>query len=163
MLKITTVESSDVSAICQIYNHYIDHTVVTFEEEPVSKVAMLARIEQTQLQSLPWLIAHHQDEVIGYAYGTPWRSRSAYRYSVEVSVYLSEAFHGRGIGSLLYESLFAELKKIGITTAIAGITLPNEKSIALHEKMGMHKVAHFKKVGLKFDRWLDVGYWQVSW
>ena len=100
--------------------------------------------------------------MVGYAYATKWKERSAYRFSAEVSVYLSNQVQGRGLGASLYETLFSKLKEGGINTVIGGITLPNPASVALHEKMGMKKVAHFENVGFKFNQWQDVGYWQLS-
>ena len=97
---------------------------------------------------------------MGYAYATAWRVRRGYRYSTEVTVYVDPGAGGRGIGSLLYTDLIAALQERGIHAAMGGIALPNDASVALHEKFGFKKVAHFEQVGVKFDRWIDVGYWQ---
>lgn len=121
------------------------------------------RIENVQGVGLPWLVAVEDDAVVGYAYATKWKERSAYRFSVEVSVYLSHQMQGRGLGAKLYEAIFSRLKEGGINAVIGGITLPNPASVALHEKMGMRKVAYFEKVGFKFNQWHDVGYWQLNW
>jgi L-amino acid N-acyltransferase YncA len=91
---------------------------------------------------------------------TKWRERFAYRFSVEVTVYLAPTFTGNGVGSQLYDALFSVLKSRSIHSVIGGITLPNLASVALHEKFGLEKVAHFKEVGFKFEQWKDVGYWQ---
>ncbi|KZY72856.1 phosphinothricin acetyltransferase, partial [Oleiphilus sp. HI0065] len=109
---------------------------------------------------LPWLVAEIDGRVIGYAYAAPWRERSAYRHSVEVSVYLEQKIALRGVGSLLYSALFEALEASDVHVALAGIALPNDRSIALHEKFEMKKVAHLSQVGRKFDQWIDVGYWQ---
>jgi len=93
-------------------------------------------------------------------YASKWHGRSAYRFSTEITVYLAPAHVGRGIGSQLYARLFPILRDRGIHAVIGGIALPNEASVALHEKFGLEKVAHFKEVGYKFDRWIDVGSWQ---
>lgn len=153
---------SDSEAIANIYNYYIEHTDISFEETPVSGSDIERRIESVQGAGLPWMVAMEDDAVVGYAYATKWKERSAYRFSVEASVYLSHQMHGRGLGAKLYETIFARLKENGIHTVIGGITLPNPASVALHEKMGMRKVAHFEKVGFKFNQWHDVGYWQLS-
>jgi len=100
--------------------------------------------------------------VCGYAYATQWNKRAAYRKTAEVSVYLSHLATGKGLGSRLYEALFTQLREKQLHIVIGGVTLPNPASIALHEKFGMKKVAHFEQVGYKFGQWLDVGYWQVS-
>lgn len=153
---------SDSEAIANIYNYYIEKTAISFEETPVSGSDIERRIESVQGAGLPWMVAVENNAVVGYAYATKWKERSAYRFSVEASVYLSHQMQGRGLGAKLYETIFAKLKEGGIHTVIGGITLPNPASVALHEKMGMRKAAHFEKVGFKFNQWHDVGYWQLS-
>jgi phosphinothricin acetyltransferase len=157
---IRDATAADAPAIAAIYNHYIRETVVTFEEEPVSGAEIARRVEKVQSASLPWLVAEAGGRVVGYAYAGPWHVRSAYRFSVEITVYLAADQVGRGIGSKLYEALFSRLRARRIHAAIGGIALPNDASVALHEKFGLRKVAHFDEVGFKFDRWIDVGYWQ---
>jgi phosphinothricin acetyltransferase len=160
--RIRPAEPCDAAAIAVIYNHYITETTVTFEEEPVAAEEIAQRIEEVQSASLPWLVAEEGGEILGYAYATPWRTRSAYRFSVEVTVYTALGHAGRGIGSKLYGKLFPILKTRDIHSVMGGIALPNEASVALHEKFGMRKVAHFQEVGFKFARWIDVGYWQLT-
>ncbi len=121
---------------------------------------MARRIEDVQSASLPWLVAEEGSQILGYAYATQWRARSAYRFSVEITVYLAPEYTGRGIGSKLYGQLFPILQARGIHAVMGGIALPNEASVALHEKFGLRKVAHFEQVGFKFNQWIDVGYWQ---
>ncbi|SDZ77474.1 arsinothricin resistance N-acetyltransferase ArsN1 family B [Microbulbifer marinus] len=157
---IRFAQPDDAEQIADIYNHYIRNTVATFETEPVSGSEMAGRITDVAANGLPWLVAEGESGISGYAYATPWRSRAAYRRSVEASVYLHTDARGRGLGSILYRALFDELKQRSIHAVICGIALPNTASVALHEKFGMEKVAHFKEVGFKFDRWIDVGYWQ---
>ena len=159
-LRCRVVELADADVISKIYNHYIDQTIITFEEAPVSANEIAQRIEKIVAHGLPWFVGELDGQVIGYAYAAPWRERSAYRYSVEVSVYLKHDVSIRGAGSLLYQALFDALEDSQVHAALAGIALPNERSIALHEKFGMKKVAHLEQVGYKFERWIDVGYWQ---
>jgi len=155
--------TSDSTAISEIYNYYIANTVITFEEQLVSASDMQARIINTNNDKLPWLVIENENnEVIGYAYANKWRTRSAYRTSVEITVYLDNKAKGKGLGKVLYQALFNDLEQKNIHAVIGGITLPNEASVALHEKFGMEKVAHFKEVGYKFNQLLDVGYWQVN-
>lgn len=158
--KIRDVLTVDATEIAQIYNHYISHTIITFEEENVSGDVISARIEAARLSHLPWIVAEQEGNILGYAYASEWNGRSAYRYSKEVTVYVSPDHVGKGLGSALYKRLLSALKSCGIHVAIAGISLPNEASIKLHERMGFSKVAQFSEVGFKFDRWIDVGYWQ---
>ncbi len=157
---IRTVRPSDAETICRIYNHYIRNTVITFEEQPLTVAEMAARIEACTA-GLPWLVYVDNDAVLGYAYAGTWKTRSAYRYSVESSVYLDPSALGRSLGTLLYEALLAQLRTQPIHAVIAGITLPNQASVALHEKFGFLKVGHFREAGRKFDTWLDVGYWEL--
>lgn len=152
----------DAAALCAIYNHYIDNTVITFEELRVEPAEFGARMAKVQHVALPWLVAESEGAPVCYAYAGPWKERSAYRFSVETSVYLAPAHTGKGWGTRLYEALFAELRKTPVHAVIGGIALPNEASIALHEKFGMRKVAHFPEVGFKFERWVDVAYWQLE-
>ena len=160
-VAIRNVSEADAEAITGIYNHYITETIVTFEEEAVSPAEIRRRILAAQSASRPWFVAGLGDEILGYAYGTGWKERRAYRYSVEVTVYVRPGHAGHGVGSKLYHRLLTALKDLGYHAAMGGIALPNEASIALHEKFGFTKTAHFKEVGFKFNRWIDVGYWQL--
>lgn len=160
MIRCATAD--DASEIANIYNYYVANTAVTFEEDPVSIDEMSERIQETLCLGLPWLVAENNGEIQGYAYGSKWKGRCAYRYSVEVTVYLSNLATSQGWGSQLYQQLFKQLKQISVHTAIGGIALPNDASVALHEKFGMKKVAHFEEVGFKFNQWVDVGYWQIK-
>jgi L-amino acid N-acyltransferase YncA len=157
--SIRDATPEDAAAIAAIYNRYVLDTTITFEEEAVTQEEMRARIAEVQTASLPWLVAT-DGRLLGFAYASKWKGRCAYRFSVEVTVYLGEGAAGRGLGSRLYAELFERLRAAGMHSVLAGIALPNEPSVALHEKMGMEKVAHFGEVGFKLGRWVDVGYWQ---
>lgn len=150
----------DAAAIVAIYNHYVATTVISFEERPVTPDEMAGRIGDV-MASLPWLVYEAGGRVLGYAYATKWRVRSAYRYSAETSVYVAPGEGGKGIGSALYQELLDQLRAREIHMAIGGIAQPNPASVALHERLGFEKVAHFKEVGRKFDRWIDMGYWEL--
>jgi len=126
----------------------------------VAAAEMARRLEEVRSAALPWLVAEAAGQAVGYAYATPWKARTGYRFSAEITVYLGPGQAGRGIGSRLYGELFPMLQARRIHAVMGGIALPNEASVALHEKFGMRKVAHFEAVGFKFDRWIDVGYWQ---
>lgn len=152
---------ADADGIASIYNYYVANTVVTFEEEPVPADEMRRRIGEVFAAPLPWLVVEADGRIAGYAYATKWKARAAYRHSVETTVYLAHGLAKQGIGSALYRELFGLLKGRGIHAAIGGIALPNDASVALHEKFGMKKVAHFEQVGFKFGRWVDVAYWEV--
>ncbi|MEM1405433.1 MAG: N-acetyltransferase family protein [Bacteroidota bacterium] len=151
---------SDDLNIANIYNYYILNSMSTFEEQPVSQGEMRLRIEQVQV-SLPWLVYETNNEIRGYAYATQWKPRSAYRNTVESTVYVRYDSYGKGIGRQLYEKLIEELKALKLHAVLAGITLPNEASMVLHEKLGFTKVGKLKEVGYKFEKWADVGYWEL--
>lgn len=152
--------AADAPALTRIYNAYVETTIVSFEEEAVNPLEIRRRMKAVRRASLPWLVAEEDGTVVGYAYATKWRTRPAYRQSVEVTVYVASDRRRRGIGSVLYDSLLDELRGHGIHAAIGGIALPNPASVALQEKFGFEKVAHFAEVGFKFGKWIDVGYWQ---
>jgi len=158
---IRPVKPQDAQDIANIYNHYVKNTVITFEEDCIDSNEMLKRIEKVSDVNLPWLVIEENDMLVGYAYATPWKARSAYRFSVEATVYLSPTQQGKGLGTQLYQALLEELKQKPIHSVMGGITLPNPASVALHEKLGMKQVAHFHQIGKKFNQWLDTGYWQI--
>jgi phosphinothricin acetyltransferase len=158
---IRNVEVEDAAQIAEIYNYYIKNTLVSFEESPVPSEEMASRIEEIS-SSLPWLVYEEKNRIAGYAYASKWKGRCAYRYSVESTVYLNPTLRGKGVGSVLYQALLDKLKSQGYHTVIGGISLPNETSIKLHEKFGFRKVAHFSEVGFKFNKWVDVGYWELK-
>lgn len=157
---IRPASPADASAICAIYNHYIEQTTITFEESLVSVDEMQTRIRDHKT-NLPWLVYCEGENVVAYAYATPWRARSAYRFSVETTVYVHKDHARKGIARALYQSLIGQLRDAKLHCAIAGIALPNEASIGLHEAFGFEKVAEFKEVGMKFGQWVHVGYWQL--
>ncbi|WP_257253574.1 MULTISPECIES: GNAT family N-acetyltransferase [unclassified Endozoicomonas] len=158
---IREVESSDIKRIVEIYNHYVRNTAFTFEEEEILASDIDFRVNKIKSDGLPWIVLINDSKVVGYAYASQWHDRSAYRFSVETTIYLDPNFQSKGLGSALYRELLKKLQSKRIKTAIGCITLPNEKSVALHENLGMKKVAHFEKVGFKFNQWQDVGYWQM--
>lgn len=157
---IRSVEVRDAGRIAAIYNHYVERTVITFEEEPLPVEAMAARVARL-MADYPWLVYERGGAVVGYAYAAPWHERAAYRHSAETAVYVDAASSRQGVGSALYRALLGMLRERRCHSAAAGIALPNDASVALHEKCGFRKVAHFHEVGRKFGRWVDVGYWQL--
>lgn len=159
---IRPASPADAAPICAIYNQYVTTTTISFEEEPVSQDEMARRIADVHDAGLPWLVLVLDGQVCGYAYTTKWRARAAYRHSVESSVYLAPELRGQGWGARLYRHLIDALRTRGLRTVIAGIAQPNERSIALHERLGFRKVAHFAEVGFKFGQWVDVAYWQMQ-
>ncbi|HTF96468.1 MAG TPA: arsinothricin resistance N-acetyltransferase ArsN1 family B [Cellvibrio sp.] len=160
-MNIRACTTSDIAAICDIYNYYIGNTVITFEEQPVSITEMQNRIT-TNTQLFPWLVYEKDGQILGYAYASRWKDRSAYKYTAEVTVYLNHLQCGKGIGTELYKALIEALAKNNIHALLACIATPNAASEKIHEQFGFQQVAHFREVGFKFGRWLDVGYWQKT-
>jgi L-amino acid N-acyltransferase YncA len=157
---IRSANNTDTQAITDIYNYFVLNTVVTFEEESITNDEMAQRIRDVQ-NSYVWLVYELNGRVVGYAYAGRWKVRSAYRHTVESSIYLDPSYTGKGIGKQLYEALIEELHTFEIHAVIGGAALPNEASVRLHESMGFKKIGHFEEVGFKFGRWVDVGYWQL--
>jgi phosphinothricin acetyltransferase len=160
--RVRPATAADCEAIARIYNHYIRDTIITFEEVEVSAQEIERRLGEVASASLPWLVVENTGAIAGYAYATKWHGRCAYRYSAESTVYLEAGQTGRGYGTRLYTELMGDLRARSIHAVMGGIALPNAASIALHEKLGFSKVAHFREVGFKFGQWIDVGYWQAS-
>jgi phosphinothricin acetyltransferase len=158
---IRSASVADASALAAIYNHYINTSIITFEEHAVADDAMAQRVVDVHSCNLPWLVYQCNGALHGYAYATRWKPRSAYRYSVEITVYTAPGASGVGIGTALYAELFAQLRLQGVHAAVGGIALPNAASIALHEKFGMKKIGEFQEIGFKQGQWLNVGYWQI--
>ncbi len=158
---IRNVRLEDAPRITEIYNPYILDTIITFEEQPVDAMEISRRIGQVLEQGLPWIVLETETGVIGYAYASAWRTRAAYRFTVETTIYLDQKFKGKGNGKLLYSALIKHIRQCGMHSAIAGISLPNEESVGLHENLGFVRVADFPQVGFKFNRWIDVGFWQL--
>ena len=159
-MNIRTVNPEDAAQIAEIYNYYIENTHQTFETEALSADEMRARIAEIA-GDYPYLVAEEDGTIYGYAHAAQFKMRQAYEFSAEVSIYVKANSKQRGIGSMIYEKLFEELKETDIHALIAGISLPNDGSVRFHEKLGFTKVAHFKEVGYKLGRWVDVGYWQL--
>ncbi|MDE5744638.1 MAG: GNAT family N-acetyltransferase [Paramuribaculum sp.] len=154
-IVIRTVKNTDIKRITDIYNHYITDTTATFEETPVSENEMDRRIKSISAK-YPVIVATINNSVVGYAYAHPWKEKSAYSSTLETTIYLSPNIQAQGIGTRLMHELIARCKKIGIHTIIACITAENTGSCAFHQKLGFKPVSHFKEVGLKFNRHLDI-------
>jgi L-amino acid N-acyltransferase YncA len=158
--SIRNAVESDAQAICDIYNGYVLGTTITFEQQAVAVPDMASRIRGTGAE-YPWFVADSDAGILAYAYATRWRSRAAYDRTVESTIYVRSDATGSGIGFPLYLALLEELRAREIHAVVGCIALPNPGSVAFHEKCGFRKVAHFPEVGRKFDRWVDVGFWQV--
>ncbi|HAY88293.1 MAG TPA: phosphinothricin acetyltransferase [Bacteroidetes bacterium] len=156
---IREATQDDLSQIVDIYNHYIKNTLITFDEEPYTVSQLSDKILSLQ-KNYPVLVMHTGDSVLGYAYAAAWKAKTAYKHSAETTIYIHPDHEGKGLGQRLYNALLSSLALFEVVNAIACITIPNEASIKLHEKLGFKKIGRFDKVGYKMEQWVDVEYWQ---
>jgi phosphinothricin acetyltransferase len=159
MGEVRVASVANAEAVAAIYAPYVQGSVISFEETPPSAPEMAGRIEAT-LPTHPFLVFQAADGLVGYAYAGRHAPRPAYRWSCDVSVYVAQGAHRRGVGRALYASLFDLFERQGFHALFAGITLPNDKSVGLHEAMGFTPVGIYREVGFKFGAWHDVGYWR---
>ncbi|WP_205699102.1 arsinothricin resistance N-acetyltransferase ArsN1 family B [Conexibacter sp. SYSU D00693] len=151
----------DAAACAAAYAPHVAVGAASFEETPPDAEAIAGRMRRV-LERFPWLVAERDGEVAGYAYAGPHRDRAAYRWAVDVAVYVHEAHQRQGVGRELYGDLLPLLARQGFTQALAGITVPNAASVALHEAFGFQLVGVYRDIGFKAGAWRDVGWWQLA-
>lgn len=161
MIHVRDASAADAAACAAIFAPYVNDTAITFESDPPSPEEMARRIASAQ-RTHAWLVLEDDGRVVGYAYGSPYKSRAAYRWSCEVSVYLEVGRRRTGGGRALYEALLARLAARGFRTAVAGMTLPNEASAGLHRAMGFEPVGTYRRIGWKHGAWHDVAWVQAT-
>ena len=162
MLEIRDADPTrDAAACAAIYAPHVEDGAVSFEERVPGAEEMATRIERYGA-SHAWLVAERDGEIVGYAYATAFNERPAYRWSTSVSVYIAVDARGQGIGRALYGALFDRLRELGFRMACAGITLPNEASVGLHERLGFELVGVNREIGWKHGAWRDVGWYQLE-
>ena len=159
-MTIRIVTRADAEAITAIYAPVVANTSISFELTPPTVDEMCGRIER-KLHDLPWLVSEDAHGAVnGYVYASKHRERPAYQWSVDVTAYVREDARGSGVGKRLYQALIPELVTLGYFQAFAGIALPNDASVALHESVGFEPIGVYRKVGFKLGAWHDVGWWQ---
>lgn len=159
-MKFRSATAADAAAIHAIYAPIVESSAISFELAPPSVEEFAERIERT-IANYPWLVALDEDDsLIGYAYASQFRSRPAYRFTVETSIAIAPAYRGRGFALPLYEALMQELTQRGFHTVIAVIAMPNDASAALHERAGFRRVGVLREVGFKLEAWRDVELWE---
>lgn len=156
--QLRPATGADAAAIAAVYRPYVEGSTVSFEQVAPDAGEIARRMAAEP--RLPWLVAERDGTVVGYCYGSRHRARAAYRWSVECSVYLAPSETGRGTGRALYEALLPTLADLGYVTALAGIALPNDASVRLHERVGFRPLGVFRRVGFKAGAWHDVGWWE---
>jgi len=170
-MRIRPIHAGDFDAIAALTNHYIRETAIHFGDVPVTAEA-LCREWETARERFPALVATaaqdpsstcgaEEERFLGYAKAGPWRTRAAYSMTAEVGIYVDPSSHGRGVGTALYAALIDACRERGFHALIGGITMPNDASVRLHERLGFVRIGVFPEVGRKFDRWHDVGFWQL--
>jgi L-amino acid N-acyltransferase YncA len=151
----------DGAACAEIYAPSVRDTAISFEEEPPTPAEFTRRIELVS-PDYPWLVAEVEGAVVGYAYASAHMERAAYRWAANVAVYVGDGHRGRAVGRALYDALLALLVRQGIQVVCAGVTLPNDASVALHEACGFEPVGVYRRIGWKAGTWRDVGWWQLE-
>lgn len=167
MITIRGARPEDAAVIAAIYAPYVLSGTVSFETEAPDTRGMRSRMAASD-GLYPWLVAttgggedgDGGGAILGYAYATRFKDRPAYRWTVETTIYVSGAVQGQGTGQLLYDALLDTLAAQGFVQAVATISLPNDQSIQLHEKVGFRRAGQYREIGFKQGRWLDVGMWQ---
>ncbi|MCA9000849.1 MAG: N-acetyltransferase [Planctomycetes bacterium] len=155
--------AGDLPGVCEIYNHYVEHSVVTFDLEPWKVEHKRAWMSQFQTEGrCQMFVAEREGRIVGYAYSGPFRDRPAYDITVETTVYLAPDAVGQGLGRRLYGTLIPRLRALNLRSVIAGVTLPNTASVALHESFGFRHVGTMGRVGLKHGKLWAVGWWQLE-
>jgi phosphinothricin acetyltransferase len=158
-LLIRLATPDDAAEIAAIYEPVVRETAISFETVPPDAAEMASRIT-SYLEDYPWLVGCIDGRIAGYVYASQHRSRAAYRWSCDVTVYVHSDFRRRGIGGRLYRQLFSLLERQHYHVAWAGIALPNPGSIAVHESVGFSHIGTFEEVGYKFGKWHAVGWWR---
>lgn len=159
-VTIRDARAGDAPALLDIYRPFVLDTAVSFELSPPSVSEFENRIASAQSQ-WAWLVAERADTVAGYAYASAFRTRAAYRFTVEVSAYVHASHRGYGVAASLYRRLFEILTEKGYCNAYAGIALPNDASVAFHKSLGFTPVGVFHRAGWKFGKWHDVSWWEA--
>jgi L-amino acid N-acyltransferase YncA len=157
---IRLANEADAAAIADIYRPYVEDSPVSFEESAPDAAEMAERIAGEMPGFHPWFVAEEGGRLLGYAASSRFRTRPAYRWTIETGIYLAADAHGRGIGKSLLATLLNVLERQGYVAAIGAIALPNEASVAVHEKLGFFHTGTYRQVGFKLGQWLDVGLWQ---
>lgn len=157
---IREVQIEDAPTLLEIYNYYVKNTIVTFDLNELSLDEFILKMKDG-MNHYPWFLIEFENKIIGYANASQWRKKPAYNGSVESTIYIHPKYHRMGFGAKLYKHLIQELTKRKFHMVVGGISLPNMGSVELHERLGFVKVGQFREAGYKFNKWIDVGFWEL--
>ncbi|KIC93423.1 GNAT family N-acetyltransferase [Flavihumibacter solisilvae] len=160
-IKIRNAAEQDLPQLLGIYNEIIANTTAVYDYDPHTLEMRRKWFETKQEQGFPVFVAEEADKIVGFSSIGPFRAWAAYKYTVENSVYVASDQRGKGIGKLLMPPLIQAARHLNLHTIVAGIDASNDASIRLHQYFGFEEVAHFRQVGFKFDRWLDLKFLQL--
>jgi phosphinothricin acetyltransferase len=160
MVLIRLAREEDAAGIADVYRPYVEDSRISFEERAPDAAEIARRIVGDRPGFHPWLVAQEDGRLLGFASSSPFRTRPAYRWSVETGIYLAAEAHGRGLGKRLLSTLIGLLERQGYITAIGAIALPNDASVRLHEALGFVHAGTYRGTGFKLGQWIDVGLWQ---
>lgn len=160
-IQIRLIAAADIEEVLDIYAPFVQNTAITFEYEVPSIAEFRDRV-LTITSEYPWLICVVDDKIAGFAYASRFRYRTAYQWSVESAIYISPQTQSKGIGKALYTTLFDLLRLQGYVNVYAGTCIPNDKSVALHRKMGFKEIGTFSKIGFKHGKWHDTLWFQLN-
>jgi phosphinothricin acetyltransferase len=160
MVLIRLATSADAAGMAEVYRPYVEDSRISFEEQAPDAAEMARRVTGDRPGFHPWLVAEEDGRILGFASSSPFRTRPAYRWSVETGIYLAAGAGGRGLGKRLLAMLSDLLERQGYVAAIGAIALPNEPSVRLHEALGFVAAGTYRGTGFKMGEWIDVGLWQ---
>jgi phosphinothricin acetyltransferase len=160
MVLIRLTREDDAAGLAAVYRPYVEDSRISFEERAPDAAEMARRIVGERPGFHPWLVAEEDGRLLGFASSSPFRSRPAYRWSVETGIYLAADAHGRGLGKSLLSALVRLLEQQGYVVAVGAIALPNDASVRLHEALGFVHAGTYRGTGFKLGQWIDVGLWQ---
>lgn len=156
------VTIQDAARICEIYNYYVQHTSVTFDTEPFTLEMMERKIQSILDGGYDYWVYELDDIIVGFCHLNQWKPRNGYRFTSEISIYVAKEFVGRGIGVVMMNHLLAHVDRSKIRSILSCISLPNDSSVRVHEKLGFRQAGLYRRIGFKLGEWRDVGYWQLN-
>lgn len=160
VIMIRPYQESDIDQLVDIYNYHVENGIATLDLKPITSKRLAVQFAKIQ-KKYPFLVEEDKGTIRAYAYASQWKAKSGYDRTVETTIYGNPQHQGKGVGTSIYRHLIKILKEQSYHSVVACLSLPNAPSVALHEKLGFIKVAHFQNLAVKFNKPIDVGYWQL--